>query len=263
MNIDLTGRLAFVTGGARGIGEAVARSFVAAGARVVIADRNIKSALAVGSILGAPAVELDIAAEPMVHEVIAACERDHGAIDVLVNCAGVLQNPEPPECLSMQTWDRIVDIHLRGTYLVCADVGGRMAKRRAGNIVNIASVAGLQSAPLHAYAPAKAAIISLTQCLAAEWGRAGVRVNSVAPGFVATPALQRGVELGLMDLKRLADASALGRIVDPEEIAAGVLFLASDWASAISGVTLPIDAGFLAASAWGPFGGPRARPPTD
>ena len=159
----------------------------------------------------------------------------------------------------MATWDRIVNVHQRGTYMMCAKIGSRMAERRRGSIVNIASVAGMTSAPLHAYGPAKAALISLTQCLATEWGRAGVRVNAVSPGYVSTPGVERGFESGMLQRGDFAEASALGRLVAPEEIANGVLFLASDLASAVTGVTLPIDAGFLVATPWAAYGGVRDR----
>lgn len=256
MNIDLTGRVALVTGAGRGIGEAIARTFAAVGAHTVLADRNADSARRVAEEIGGTAVELDIAQESMVTDVIARIEAQQGPIDILVNCAGVLQNTDPPERLSMSTWDRIVNVHQRGTYMMCAQVGLRMAGRRRGCIVNIASVAGMRSAPLHAYSPAKAAIISMTECLAAEWGPSGVRVNAVSPGFVSTPGVERGFESGMLDPKRMAASTALGRLVKPDEIAAGVLFLASDMASAITGVTLAVDAGFLVATPWAPYGRP-------
>lgn len=257
MMLSLEGRIALVTGAGRGIGEAIAHAFAAAGADVVLVDRNSESVRRVASAIAGTPVELDISNEAMVREVVSGIETRQGPIDILVNCAGVLQNTEPPETLTMSTWDRIVNVHLRGSYMMSAFVGARMAKRRRGNIVNIASVAGMRSAPLHAYAPAKAALISLTECLAAEWGRAGVRVNAVAPGFVTTPGVERGFESGMLDRQVFADTSALGRLVKPDEIAAGVLFLASDMASAITGVTLPIDAGFLVATPWAAYGGVR------
>ena len=258
--INLEGRIALITGAGRGIGEAIARTFAAAGARPILADRNIDSARQVAAQLGTAAVELDISQEAMVREVVADVETRHGPIHTLVNCAGVLQNTDPPETLTMKTWDRIVSVHQRGSYMMSAEVGSRMAKRRHGNIVNIVSVAGMQSAPLHAYAPAKAALISLTECLAAEWGPAGVRVNAVAPGFVSTPGVERGFASGMLDPRLFIETSALRRLVKPEEIAAGVLFLASDMASAITGVTLPIDAGFLVAVPWTAYGGTRTPP---
>ena len=134
-----------------------------------------------------------------------------------------------------------------------------MARRGAGAIVNIASVAGLRSTPLHSYTPAKAAVISLTECLAAEWGRSGVRVNAVSPGHTLTPAMQAQVDSGERDLDALASNTALGKLVTPDDIADAVCFLASDDAKAITGASLPIDAGWLAATSWHSYGGVREK----
>lgn len=257
VGINLDGRVALVTGGGRGIGEACARALAEAGATVVIADRRSDAASTVAAAISGHAVELDISQEEAVAEAVAGIEATHGPIDILVNCAGNLQNTDRPEELTMSTWDRIIAVHLRGTYLVTVAVGTRMAYRGRGAVVTIASSAGMRSAPLHAYAPAKAGLISQTECLAVEWGRSGVRVNAVSPGFVLTPGVSRGVESGMLEADRMIDNSALGRLVAPEEIAAGVLFLASDLASAITGVNLPIDAGWLAATSWPTYGGVR------
>jgi NAD(P)-dependent dehydrogenase (short-subunit alcohol dehydrogenase family) len=157
----------------------------------------------------------------------------------------------------MQAWDEVVRVDQRGTYLACMVFGKRMAVRKRGSIVNIASVAGMRSMPLHAYAPAKAAVISMTECLAAEWGRAQVRVNAVAPGYTRTPALQAAVDKGERDASALASASALGRLVESTEIARAVAFLASAEASAITGICLPVDCGWLVAGSWQGYGGLR------
>lgn len=257
MKIDLDGSIALVTGGARGIGYASAARLQAAGATVVIADRNFELARASAEQLGVRAYALDIASEPDVERVVEEIERDAGPIGILVNCAGTLQNTDPPEALTMATWDRIVDVHLRGTFMMCRAVGRRMAERRGGSIVTIASTAGMRSTPLHAYAPAKAALISQTECLAAEWGRRNVRVNAISPGFVPTPGVQRGFAEHLLDPVALAESSALGRLVEPEEIADTVVFLASKLASAITGVNIAVDAGWLVATNWAAYGGLR------
>lgn len=257
IGIQLDGRTAFVTGGGRGIGEACARALAGAGAKVVIADRRGEGAAAVAGAIGGHSIELDISEDEAVAAAIETVERRHGPIDILVNCAGNLQNTDRPEDLSMQVWDRITAVHLRGTYMVTVALGTRMAQRGRGAIVTIASSAGMRSTPLHAYAPAKAGLISQTECLAVEWGRSGVRVNAVSPGFVLTPGVSRGVESGMLDADRMIENSALGRLVEPEEIAGGVLFLASDLARAITGVNLPIDAGWLAAISWPTYGGVR------
>ena len=140
--------------------------------------------------------------------------------------------------------DKIVGVHLRGTYMVTRAVGLRMVARRKGAIVTIASVAGMRSTPLHAYAPAKAALISQVECLAAEWGARGVRVNAISPGTVPTPGVERGFEEHVLDPALMCQHSALRRLVAAEEIADGVLFLCSSMSSAITGVNLPVDAGW-------------------
>jgi NAD(P)-dependent dehydrogenase (short-subunit alcohol dehydrogenase family) len=170
----------------------------------------------------------------------------------------VLQRTLPPDRLSLKEWDHVAHIDLRGTYLCCAAFGTEMASRGAGAIVNIASVAGMRSGPLHSYGPAKAGVISLTEGLAAEWGPRSVRVNCVSPGFTQTPALDKGFDTATLTEANLVKSSALGRLVRPEEIAQAVSFLCSDWASAITGVNLVVDAGYLVATSWSAYGGLRA-----
>jgi NAD(P)-dependent dehydrogenase (short-subunit alcohol dehydrogenase family) len=258
MEVRFEGRVVVVAGGASGIGASCARLFRDCGAGVVVADKNLEAARALARGLDATAVALDVADEDSVASAFAAIERDVGPIDVLVNSAGVLQRTLPPGELTMKEWDLVARIDLRGTYLCCAAAGTRMAARRRGSIVNIASVAGMRSGPLHAYGPAKAGVINLTQCLAAEWGRSGVRVNAVSPGFTETPALEKGVAKGVLDPDALAASSALGRLLEPREVAAAICFLASDLASGITGVNLPVDLGYLAATPWASYGGVRA-----
>jgi len=130
-----------------------------------------------------------------------------------------------------------------------------MAKRRNGAIVNVASVAGMTSGPIHAYTAAKAGVIQLTQTLAAEWGRAGVRVNAVSPGFTRTAMLEAGIASGALDKERLARPAAMNRLVEPMEVAQAIAFLLSPQASGITGINLPVDAGFLAGSTWDAYGG--------
>ena len=198
----LAGKRSLITGGASGIGEACARLMAARGAVALIAargavaliaDREHEAAQAVAADIGGHAVAMDVADEASVEAAVADLERDVGTIDVAINSAGVLQRPLPPEELTMKEWDLVTHIDWRGSYLVCAAAGRRMAGRGRGSIVNIASVSGMRSAPLHGYGPAKAAIISLTECLAAEWGPSGVRVNTVSPGFTRTPALEKSL----------------------------------------------------------------------
>ena len=118
-------------------------------------------------------------------------------------------------------------------------------------------VTATRSAPLHAYAPSKAAVVHMAACLAAEWGRAGVRVNAVSPGYVATPPLLANIQSGKRDARLLTGGSALGRLVESDEIGRGVAFLLSDDASAITGINLPVDAGWLASAHLTTYGGAR------
>lgn len=191
VTLDMNGRRALVTGGGRGIGLACARLLAAAGATVVIADKDAASAQRAAQEVGGVAVEMDIGEEASVQAGADLVRERVGEIDALVNCAGVLQRTLPPADLSLREWDFVARIDLRGTYLCCRQFGSEMAERGRGAIVNIASVAGMRSGPLHSYAPAKAGVISLTECLAGEWGPKGVRVNCVSPGFTLTPALER------------------------------------------------------------------------
>jgi NAD(P)-dependent dehydrogenase (short-subunit alcohol dehydrogenase family) len=158
----------------------------------------------------------------------------------------------------MKVWDDVISVDQRGTYLACVVFGTRMTKRGHGSIVNIASIVGSRSAPLHAYAPAKAAVISITECLAAEWGPSGVRVNAVSPGHTSTPALQAAIDAGERDVALFERNNALGRMVEPVEIARAVTFLASTDAAAITGANLPVDCGWLVTGSWHSYGGLRA-----
>lgn len=254
------GKVAVVTGGASGIGQSCVEVLAARGARVVIADLNEAAASRVAKDTGAAAYRLDVMSEKDIEEVTARIEREVGPVDMLINSAGIIQgNPVPPEELSMDVWDRVVAVDLRGNYLTCLSFGKRMAARGAGSIVNIASVTAIRSAPLHAYAPAKAAVVHMTQCLAAEWGRSGVRVNVISPGYCMTPVIKEAIAQGLRDPRLMEDTSALGRMVMPEEVAKAAAFLLSDDASAITGVNLPVENGWLVATSWTTYGGVRAR----
>lgn len=262
MTAGLPGKLAVVTGAASGIGAACAQVLAEHGARVVSVDLNGAGARSVAAALpgrGHGALTLDVADAAAIEAAAQAIETEHGPADILVTSAGVIQKPVPPEEIDLETLDRIVAVDQRGVYLCCLAFGRRMALRGAGAIVNIASIAGMRSMPLHAYSPAKAAVISMTETLAAEWGRSGVRVNAVCPGYTLTPALEAEIDAGRRDPANLERDTALGRMVMPREIADAVAFLASDSARAVTGISLPVDAGWLATVSWTTYGG--ARPP--
>jgi NAD(P)-dependent dehydrogenase (short-subunit alcohol dehydrogenase family) len=250
--------VAVVTGGASGIGAACCRELAARGATLAVLDLSGNRADAIAREVGGKTFEADVGDETAFEAVAARVESDLGPARVLVNSAGIIQVPVRPTELPMERWDDIVRVDQRGTYVACVAFGKRMAERRRGSIVNIASIAGMRSMPLHAYAPAKAAVIAMTECLAAEWGPVGVRVNAVSPGYTRTPALQAAIDRGERDVSALATNAALGRLVEPEEIARVVAFLLSDEASAMTGANLPVDCGWLVAPSWHSYGGLRA-----
>lgn len=242
-----------VTGGSRGIGAATATLLADQGRRVVIVDIAPEPLMGTQAILW-PA-PFDVASEGGVVAGIADIEAAHGPIAGLVNAAGVFGKMHRVERVRMEQWDREVNIDLRGTFLVARSVGERMAGRRNGAIVNVASIAGMSSGPIHAYTAAKAGVIQITQTLAAEWGRSGVRVNAVSPGFTRTAALEAGIASGALNKDLLARPTAMNRLVEPIEVAHAIAWLLSPASSGVTGINLPVDAGFLAGATWAAYGG--------
>jgi NAD(P)-dependent dehydrogenase (short-subunit alcohol dehydrogenase family) len=245
--------ITLVTGGSRGIGAATATLLAQQGRRVMIVDISPEPLAGTSAILW-PA-PFDVASESAVVSGISDIERAHGPIDGLVNAAGVFGKMHPAARVRMENWDREINIDLRGTFLVARGIGVRMAERRQGAIVNVASVAGMTSGPIHAYTAAKAGVIQLTQTLAAEWGRSGVRVNAVSPGFTRTVALEAGIAAGALDEDRLSRGTAMNRLVEPAEVAQAIAWLLSPASSGVTGINLPVDAGFIAGSTWAAYGG--------
>jgi NAD(P)-dependent dehydrogenase (short-subunit alcohol dehydrogenase family) len=245
--------IVLVTGGCRGIGAATATLLAEQGRRVLIVDIAPEPLAHTNVILWhAP---FDVASEALVVAGIAEIEAAHGPITGLVNAAGVFGKMYRVERVRMEQWDREVDIDLRGTFLVARSVGVRMAKRRHGAIVNVASVAGMTSGPIHAYTAAKAGVIQITQTLAAEWGRVGVRVNAVSPGFTLTAALEAGIAAGALNRELLSRSTAMNRLVEPIEVAQAIAWLLSPMSSGITGINLPVDAGYIAGVSWAAYGG--------
>ena len=248
--------VAVVTGGASGVAAACCQALAAEGMRVAVLDLGDRAGAVAAEVGGRP-YSADVSDEAALAACAEKIEAEMGPVSVLVNNAGIIQAPLRPFELDMKLWDDVVRVDQRGVWLGCVVFGLRMVERRRGSIVNIASIVSLRSVPLHAYGPAKAAAASMTANLAAEWGPAGVRVNAVSPGFVQTPALQAEIDAGRRDLSLLAANAALGRTVGMDEVAQAVVFLSSDRASAITGVNLPVDCGWLAASSWVSHGGLR------
>lgn len=242
--IDLAGRTAFVTGGTRGIGLAIARALHGAGARVAVAGRDADRAAAVARELGdrTLGVGCDVARADQVEAAVAAAERDLAPIDILVNNAGLTRDNILLR-LSDADWDAVLDANLKGAFHTTRAVIKGMMKRRFGRIVNVTSVVGLTGNKGQAnYAASKAGLIGFTKSVAREYASRGVLVNCVAPGFIDTdmtaalPAEARAT---------LLQDIALGRLGSPEDVAGAVLFLASDLAGYVTGQVLVVDGGMV------------------
>ena len=243
-------RIVVVTGGGSGIGRATANRFSEDGDFVVVADINEEGARTVAGDIAAAGgkathITVDVAQDSAVSALADEVESEHGATDVLVTCAGLLQNVSSIRNMDMDEHDRIWAVNYRGVYLCCREFGRRMAERGRGSIVNISSTSAVAAFPLHAYAPAKAAISHLTAILASDLGPRGVRVNAVIPGYVLTEQMQARIDAGYRDKDAMLRQSALGSIVLPGEVADGIHFLCSDAARAITGISMPIDGGWL------------------
>lgn len=244
----MTEPVALVTGGASGIGLATARRFARRGYRVVIADLNGADATAATLGPGHAGHRLDVTDEAAVRALVSGLDR----IDVLVNNAGIGDSHLPSLDQEMDHFRKLLDIHLSGAFLMARESARRMIAQGGGAIVNLSSIAGVVGLPRrNAYGAAKAGIAMMTRSLACEWARAGVRVNAVAPGYARTALVEKLVADGRIDLDAIARRVPQGRLIEPDEIAEAIWFLASPAASAITGVTLSVDGGW---AAFGDFG---------
>ena len=245
----MAGRGVLITGGADGIGWAMAQMFAARGDKVAIADIDAAKAEARARELGAQHVALraDVASEPNVIAMVDAVASKFGGLDVLINNAGIGDTHLPTLEQSVDAFDRVVEIHLRGTFLVSREAGRVMCARRSGAIVNISSIAGITGLPRrNAYGAAKAGIVALTKSMACEWGPHGLRVNAIAPGYVATALVEKLRAAGKLDFERLKRRIPLGALGTPEDIAEAAHFLASPAALYITGTVLSVDGGWAA-----------------
>jgi 2-hydroxycyclohexanecarboxyl-CoA dehydrogenase len=241
----LEGKVAFVTGAASGIGRATAMRLGEEGARVAAADLNVDGAAATASAIGPEAVSLglDITDLSSVEAAIGEAERLLGPIEILVNCAG-WDRVEPFLDSSEETWDRIIDVNLKGVIRCTRSVLDGMISRRSGRIVNVSSDAGrVGSSGEVVYSGAKAGIIGFSKGVARETARHGLRVNVVCPGPTDTPLMAATSEANPRLGEALVKAIPFRRLAKPEEIAAAIAFLASDDASFITGQTLSVSGG--------------------
>lgn len=240
------GKVAIVTGAASGIGRVTAGQLAAEGAEVILADRDFEgvsqAAQALG--VGAAAIELDVASEESCRHCVARTVELHGGLDILCNIAGVLDFGSLGD-LNADRWNRVIGVNLTGVYLMCRAAMPHLVKRR-GAVVNMASAAGLVGVPFNAaYTASKHGVVGLTRALALEFSKAGVRINAVCPGGVATPMLQQAMpdDIDLDMVMRSASWLDDGALATPQEIAEVVAFLASQQARRMTGVALSVDGG--------------------
>ena len=248
----MTGRIAVITGGASGIGRATADLLAEKGDVLVIADINLAGAEVAAEELRAKgatahARALDVASDVMVEAFFDEVESDIGPVRAVVHSAGILQNAVTTERMSRDEADRVMDVNYRGTWSVNVAACRRMKARQAGAVVNLASINSFAALPIPSYCVSKVAVKQLTEILAVEYGVHGIRVNAVAPTYTITPAIQARIDSGHRDPEAIKDSGALKMLVYPRNIADGIVFLLSSRAAAITGVTLPIDAGWQAA----------------
>ena len=253
MQIDFTGRVAVVTGAASGMGAATARAFRAAGARVLLVDRN-------AALLETVALELDSSLEQVkfavgdvsqsafCDAVIARAVTEFGRVDALVSAAGIIVRAGATET-SDEDWMRIMGVNVSGVFFMARAAARVMVAQGSGSIVNFGSIWGdVGAAGVAAYCASKGAVHNLTRAMALEHAQHGVRINAVCPGEVNTPMLasERTEPVSAALLERLAASVPMGRLAESEEIARVVLFLSSDLASYMTGSLVTVDAGYTA-----------------
>ena len=238
MSGSFAGKTIAITGAAGGIGQWLCRFFVAEGASIAALDRSDKVHELVGSGLATKSAVADIDDAAAVK----AAFESFGDVHVLINNAGVSRYPTLA-VTDPRSWDEDVASNLNGAYACAHAVLPQMVARRSGSIVNVGSVNGLSALGDPAYSAAKAGMISLTRSIAQEYGRYGIRANIVLPGTVRTPIWDERKAKDPNVLKTLERWYPLGRIVEPEEVARVIAFLASDLASAVTGATIPVDCG--------------------
>jgi NAD(P)-dependent dehydrogenase (short-subunit alcohol dehydrogenase family) len=246
----LEGLVAFVTGGASGIGREIAGTLACAGATLVVADIDVDAAGEVASTIGAQShgnctgVYVDVTDPAGVRTAVDEAISKYGGVDILANSAGVMNPPSPFISSSVDSWRREVDVNLYGTMYCCHAVLPSMVDRGRGRIVNIASDAGRVGEPnVVVYSATKAAVIGFTKALAKEVGRFGIRVNCISPGITDTPMT---ASVGFTDeqLRRIERSYPLGRLGRAEDHARAALFLVSEAADWITGQTLSVSGGY-------------------
>lgn len=245
-------KVAVVSGAADGIGWASAQRLACDVDHVALFDVREDAARERAAELGSAhlGIGCDVSQPQSVAAAVRTALERFGQIDVLVNNAGIGEQTLPTIEQEVAAFDRVLGVHVRGTYLLSREVARAMLERRSGSIVNVASIAGFAGIPRrNAYGAAKAGIVAMTRSMACEWARHGVRVNAVAPGYVRTALVAELACGGSIDVRAIERRTPLGRMAEPAEIAEVVAFLASPRSSFVTGTTIHADGGWLALGA--------------
>jgi NAD(P)-dependent dehydrogenase (short-subunit alcohol dehydrogenase family) len=248
---SVRGKIALITGGGSGLGRAIAVGYAREGMRVLVTDVNGQAAKETLAIIDkeggvGEAHLLDVTSRSEIDRLVENAVLSHGAIDVLVNSAGLAIRGNALE-YTEGDWDKIIAVNLKGTFLCCQSVGRTMANKRAGKIINLASIGSFVAYPGSiAYLASKGGVLQLTKGFAVELARSNVQVNAIAPSLFDTPMV-RNTRSDDQSLRYFTDRTPVGRLGQPHEVVGAAIFLASDATSMITGHTLAVDGGFLAA----------------
>ena len=248
---SVRGKIALITGGGSGLGRAIALGYAREGMRVLVTDVNGQAATETLATIEkegglGEAHPLDVTSRREIEVLVENAVLSHGAIDVLVNSAGLAIRGNALEYTDGD-WDKILAVNLKGTFLCCQIVGRTMANKRAGKIINLASIGSFIAYPGSiAYLASKGGVMQLTKGFAVELARSNVQVNAIAPSLFDTPMV-RNTRSDEQSLKYFTDRTPAGRLGQPQEVVGAAIFLASDATSMITGHTLAVDGGFLAA----------------